>query len=215
MVSGPDQLHTGIIFRHQGRVHFLHLAWHHQLRCDPASKYDNRLYWATPVVDSLLLQGLADACESLRGQLPSTQIGYAFFYDGLPAFDPETYRYLRGPTKTGLTCATFVLALCQDAGIRLVEIGTWPARTCDLAWKQRILAALEEHGADSEHIQHLRSTTDCARFRPEEVLGVCGTSGVPTSFDAALGCGQAVLQTMKMTHLWCYFNGMLPNNLTR
>lgn len=59
-------------------------------------------------------------------------------------FDRETLRFLLGPTKTGLTCASFVLAVFQQSGLPLVVCESWPKpNEEDIEWQKLIVKILK------------------------------------------------------------------------
>ena len=107
LVKGNVGLHTGIFFRASDQIcRVLHLAWHYQLRCDDATDG-----WAfvAPILDPVELQVLAGFCSLLRARRPRLPYGLRF---DASQFDDDG-RFVPGPGDTGLTCATFVMAISQ------------------------------------------------------------------------------------------------------
>jgi hypothetical protein len=74
-------------------------------------------------------------------------------YQGI-YFDTTTYNYIRTAAGEGLTCATFILAVMNSVGIKLLEDETWPVREEDKEWIEQIVGTLAESGVNREHISH-------------------------------------------------------------
>lgn len=127
-------------------------------------------------------------------------------------FDSQTNKYLFGPTRYGLTCASFVLAVFHRAGVPLVKYGTWPtSRPDDRAWQKKIVARLEEYNErlrnrpdrqkdyqDGKiHIEGIRADIGTVRFRPDEVAGATIERRVPTRFKQARNNGDRILTLLE------------------
>lgn len=109
----------------------------------------------------------------------------------------------------GLTCATFVLAVFEHAGLPLVDVSSWPQRSEDQKFRELIVEALQRDlaklrqkleiytlegvaervsstRARVEHLEHhievLRSAPVSARFRPEEVAAASSLDDCPAPF---------------------------------
>lgn len=170
-----DQRHTGLFFRFSAtdQHEFLHLAWHCQLRREmPGSEY----VWIDPAISSRRLKQVAAICDQIATTNSPEGIPYSF---GPPddCFDEKDCRFLLGPTTTGLTCASFVLAVFHRAGLQLVKYKSWPKPSEeDVRWQHKILEALEKrrnrarNPVTDEHIQAVRSEVgNSSRYRPEHV----------------------------------------------
>lgn len=180
---GPDrrQRHAGIFHRDPTtrEVMLLHLAWHHDLRNELTES--NRWLWVDPPIPSRRARNVAAKCRQIWRANEHDRIPYGFSPPS-DCFDAEAHEYLVGPSRHGLTCATFVLAVFAHAGLLLARIETWPlARDEDREWQQMIAQSLEASGADKAHVAAVRSGIGCARFRPEEVAAAA-TQAPPAEF---------------------------------
>jgi hypothetical protein len=176
-ISEPnvDQRHVGIFFRtNDSNEHqFIHLAFHHLLKVEQAA--DQNCFWVVPEVPDRRLRQVAAICRQIANAKPD--IPYSF---GTPSdcFDRETAEFLLGPTTTGLTCASFVLAVFQQAGIPLVVCETWPPPNPeDIQWQEHIVGWLESnrvrYGVSDAHLQSIRNEVSTSvRYRPEHVAAV-------------------------------------------
>jgi hypothetical protein len=191
-ITTPNQRHIGVLHREgrSGQVLMLHLEWHHILtNGDPNPEF----LWVDPAVLPQRLVQLAAVCRRVWRANKSGGIPYGFS-PPTDAFDEETGRHLFGPTRTGLTCATFVLAVFQRAGLQLVRYESWPVgRPGDAEWQARIVDALQRTGAIQEHVQAVRSEIGSVRFRPEEVAGAAAFSNLPADFHPVSELGEAIL----------------------
>src|ERR1019366_5213972 len=103
----------------------LHLAWHEKLRSDlPDPDY---VIWTRPNIERDRGLAVAAYCRRIVKQATRQQVPYGFsqpddFFDADGSF-------VRGPSKVGLTCASFVLALFQKAGVSLARTEEWPPAT--------------------------------------------------------------------------------------
>lgn len=182
--AGPDQRHIGILYRINATelVSFLHLAWHQDLRQD---EVDTGFVWIDPAaVLTARLRQVAAICRQVWRSNQGGTIPYGFSPPN-DCFDRNTSEYLIGPTRHGLTCAGFVLAVFEHAGLRLANYETWPTgRPGDAEWQGRIIQQLERR-ADPDHISALRNDIGAVRFRPEEVAGAAMVSPLPANFTQA------------------------------
>lgn len=189
---GPLQRHIGLLHRHQGQIRNLHLAWHGDLRDQPCD--DNACVWVEPKLHLSRARQVAARCRQIA-RANGRYVPYGF---SLPTarFDPATGRFIFGPTSTGLTCATFVLAVFDFACVPLAVYGSWQARPDDAAWQQGILELLRTHGAPPEHIAAVSAELGCVRFRPEEVAGAAALWPPAAEFSAAFEASQVVLRLL-------------------
>lgn len=197
---GHDQRHAGIAFRvdETGEFQFLHLAWHHDLRKQNhiSSKYS----WVDPQVPKARLRQLAAICEDIAHANLVEQIPYSF---GTPvaAFDESTKKFLLGPTTTGLTCASFVLAVFERAQLRLAHHMGWAAPDSDdIRWQQSVLEALRNDPRVSpEHINAVeREVGNSVRYRPEQVAGAAAIrKRRPVKYQYAKSLGIDVVRLLR------------------
>lgn len=190
---GSDQRHIGILYRINDteNVSFLHLAWHRNLQNDN-DKVDTRFIWIDPAVPTARLRQVAAICRQIWRSNQKGAIPYGFSPPN-DCFDRNTCEYLIGPTRYGLTCVSFVLAVFERSGLRLVNYETWPTgRPGDAEWQEQIIQKLESR-ADPDHIRALRNDIGTVRFRPEEVAGAAMASPLPVDFDRASEGARLVL----------------------
>lgn len=170
--------HTGLLYSNEGGVvRFLHLAWHLDLRSDsPKAGYA----WVDPLVNPRRLRQVASVCR-LVWRANGRHVPYAFSPPS-DCFSAATGEWLLGPTRHGLTCATFVLAMFELAGLRLIDLSDWPERSEDRTFQEWVVELLKERGATPPHIRAVQDETGAARVRPEEVAASAAVAQRPASF---------------------------------
>lgn len=195
-VVHAGQQHTGILHKEEvlDEVQLAHLAWHNQLKNAPPKE---AYLWVDPLIPNRRARQVAARCRQiLRGN--KRGIPYAFSSPN-DCFDSETGSFLFGPTRAGLTCASFVLAVFGSAGIQLADYATWPPqRAGDLEWQQFIVEQLEKDGADADHIAFVRNEVGAVRYRPEDVAGCATADQLPCSFDVAEPLSQEILKRLQL-----------------
>ena len=169
----------------------LHLAWHCDLR-DDSPKLD--YVWIDPPIPPARLRQVAAFCRKLWRQ-NGKRVPYAF---SLPndCFDVTTGAFLFGPTRHGLTCATFVLAVFQATGLPMVDQTTWQNRLDDDEWQRKIIELLRRKGADPAHVETVGRGVGGIRFRPEDVGGAAAHDPWPASFEVASRIGSQIVQLL-------------------
>lgn len=217
--SGETQLHVGIAFRPSadaGRWIFLHQGFHLYTRAD---EWTGGRYLGLPLRPGVWaalrleeedeLEILVRTCEIVRARYAGTGnrqrgLPYAVRYEG-GAFDAEGNLQLVSARGRGLTCATFVLALCERINLRLLDLATWPTdRAGDAAWHEAIVKELERdiakrgnHPEDLDHLEAVRRERPCARYRPEEVVaGVFLREEHPVPFLTAEPLGAQIAASL-------------------
>ena len=192
----PEQQHIGVLHREDAsdEAMLLHLAWHHDLR-------NNRLgphyLWIEIPVPSPRLRQVAAICRKVWRSNQNV-VPYAFSSPN-DCFEQSTGRFLLGPTRHGLTCATFVLAVFETAGLSLIQYETWPDyRTGDQQWQESILDLLRERQppASAEHIAAISSEIGAVRYRPEEVASAATVSELPAAFQAVQPLSERLLDKL-------------------
>jgi hypothetical protein len=170
-----NQRHTGIFFRFgQSDQHeFLHLAW----QCALVRTHVNANYlWVDPAIPQRRLLQVAAICDTIANANLSDGIPYSF---GPPndCFSVNDCKFLLGPTNTGLTCASFVLAVFHRAGFPLIRYGSWPPPDAeDIAWQRQVVESLtnkqitDPAKVTQAHIDAVRlEVGSSVRYRPEHV----------------------------------------------
>ncbi len=191
------QRHAGIfhVDSDAKTLQLLHLAMHCDLRnAGPSNAY----LWIDPQVPAPRLRQVSAVCRQVwRSNGRDLPFGFSPPND---CFDEKTGKFLFGPTRFGLTCANFVLAVFQRAGLRLVNYETWPAdRPGDKEWQTAIIQMLRDSGlASSQHLEAMEGEVANAavRYRPEEVAGAALATSLPTSFEQVVEASALVLQRL-------------------
>jgi hypothetical protein len=112
-------------------------------------------------------------------------------------FDSVTWEFIFGPTRLGLTCSTFVLAVFHTARLPLVDYSSWPVnRPGDSEWQQRIVSLLKGRAPEA-HVEAVSREVGSARFRPEEVAGAATVNPLPASFELAAERGEQILELLQ------------------
>jgi hypothetical protein len=193
-VVQAGQQHSGILHKEEvlDEVHLAHLAWHNRLEnSQPKDAY----LWVDPIIPTRRARQVAARCRQIL-RANKRGIPYAFSPPN-DCFDQETGSFLFGPTRAGLTCASFVLAVFDSAGIRLADYATWPQqRAGDLEWQQFVIQQLEANGADAKHIACVKNETGAVRYRPEDVAGCAAADQLPCPFSIAKPLSEKILKQL-------------------
>lgn len=190
------QRHIGVLHVEgaERRVRLLDLAWHYVLRNDPPSP---SYRWIELDLHPKRARHVAAICRKLwRSNGKAIPFGFSRPND---CFDEVTFRFVIGPTTHGLTCATFVLAVFQLAGLQLVDYNSWPkSRYGDIEWQCYVVDSLKRHGADANHIRAVEQEVGSVRFRPEEAAaaGTLPSSTWPLTFSAVELRAQAIVNQL-------------------
>ncbi len=196
----PGRRHTGIFYRVNATddIEFLHLAWHCDLQRDRA--FSGEYYWVEPKINKARLRQLAAICDDIAAENFPNRIPYA---SGSPvgAFDEKTKAFLLGPTRAGLTCASFVLAVFERAELRLVRYSGWPAPDLvDVEFQQFVVDNLRgRHGVSKEHIEAVeREVGTSVRYRPEQVAGAAAIRMYrPVKYPYAKALGNDIVRFLR------------------
>jgi len=190
--DGSRIKHVGLLCRSTDTqdVRCIHLAWHCRLE---ETGSEGVSWWLNPgSAPERLVQVAAIGRKVLRSN--GRNIPYAFSSPS-ECFDRLSGQYLLGPTRHGLTCASFVLAVFHTAGLQLVKYESWPTkRQEDIQFQSAIAQLLEQHGADSAHVTEVRKEIGTVRFRPDEVAGaVLETVPPPVEFSKSRENAEAII----------------------
>ena len=194
-VVQDGQRHVGILHKAEviDEVKLGHLAWHNQLRSsDPKDCY----LWVEPPIPPRRARQVAARCRQIL-RANERGLPYAFSPPN-DCFDLQTGNFLLGPSRVGLTCATFVFAVFDAAGVRLAEYSTWPQqRSGDTEWKQFVIEQLEHGEASAEHVAFVKNELGYVRYRPEDVAGCAASDQLPCSFKTAEPLSQEILNQLR------------------
>lgn len=202
---GDNQRHTGLLFRPDDDApqEFLHLAHHCDLRRSP--RVNPSYIWIEPQINHHRLRQVAAICDQVASANAHRGIPYSFG-EARNAFDPKTKKFLLGPTNSGLTCATFVLAVFEAASLRLMR---YPRRVqadqLDIEWQRSVVELLKEerdknpHLVSQEHIDCVTSEVgNSTRYRPEQVAAAAALrKRRPVSFFTAKTLAQDILSYLR------------------
>lgn len=118
-----------------------------------------------------------------RGAIQNT-ISYGFRYSETSLFSMLDGSFKAADGTTGLTCATFVLAILRTAGVRLVKTASWPPASGVAAQINYLRHRIRNYGP-SAHTQRLSEEIGCARFSPSQVAGACLYDWHPVDYHSA------------------------------
>jgi len=172
--------HIGLLYRVtvEKPAVMLHLAWHNRLCSDsPSADY---VLWVDPSIPKERAKAVAAFCRRIWKKNGANGVPYGFSQPN--RFFDHTGTVLKGPAKVGLTCATFVLAVFETAGLTLVQYETWPQPADEDVVRQGELAKRldENQHVPREHIRAIRNEIGNIRYRPLEVAGAATSDSLPS-----------------------------------
>jgi hypothetical protein len=174
----------------------LHLGWHHKLDHEP---WNGMYHWLEfGGLDRELQETFADWAVLVADASPGIPIPYSIIFRPGKNFDIQG-RFIHQDDGSGLTCATFLLALFSDYDLPLIDVSTWPEyRSGDLTWVRKILKALRKQIQLKrlpawDWIEQAKRRHKLRRFRPEEVFATASLfSGEPLDFSVVEPAGATV-----------------------
>lgn len=161
-------------------MYIAHLCWHLELRNEVAKPW-KYAFWIDPRLDTDTAEQVAAQCRKAG----RTKVGIKFPYaNSAPqGFFDRNLEFVYGATRLGLTCSSFVLAVCNSVGIDLVDYDDWPIRTGDIVFQERIIRAM---GMSPDHAKAIRDEkTKTPRYKPLEVAGAATAGSYPVRFRKA------------------------------
>ena len=192
------QRHVGMVYRsHNAKTMLLHLGWHRSLR---HHEWEGEYHWMElGGLDRELQETLADYAVFVADAHPGSSIPYSVIFREGRHFDANG-QFINMNDGSGLTCATFLLAIFSDFGLPLIDVSGWPAsRDGDFTWlrdilhKLRIYEVLKNKMPTWEWLEQVRYRHHLKRFRPEEVFATAALFvGQPLSFFDVEPAGMAV-----------------------
>jgi hypothetical protein len=196
LVQGVEgQQHVGIFHKDETTkdLRMIHLAWHHELK----NSHPNIWYiWIAPPIPQRRARQVAAFCRKVSRSNPAG-IPYAFS-QATDCFDQQTGSFIFGPSRNGLTCASFVLGVFQSTGLTLIDHDTWPrTRDGDEKWQRSIIEQLKQDEASEDHILRVESEIGCVRYRPEDVAGAGAADDLPASFEEVSPLAEEILAKLK------------------
>lgn len=187
--------HIGVLCRDSvdKRLRFIHLAFHEDLRLeDNASKC---ILWVEARLEDEPAAVVAAQARRVYRRFQAGGVPYGFGpYTGY--FGPNGEIRWTTPGN-GLTCATFVLAVFDSAGVRLVMGETWPTdRPEDKQFQKEMIELIRNHASASEaHLKGMKADIGQVRFRVLEIAGAVSADAYPADFATSESLGRK-LQTM-------------------
>jgi hypothetical protein len=152
--------------------------------------------WVEPAIPKRAITGMVAVCRLAASRRATDELPYSFrFKDS--KIDPDRGEFIFGAGETGLTCATFVLAMFAGYGISLLKTDTWASRDDDSAWQKEIVSLMERLAAPAADIENARQDIGCVRYRPEEVAGSCSVRHLPATFEEAKAAGREISETFR------------------
>jgi hypothetical protein len=186
--TDAGNLHTGILVAEKRSVPaFIHLKWDKKVRKESAAP-TYLTVWVSTNLPSSRQRQIANYCRLVFTMNWVGGIPYGF---STPenAFDGSTGVFVSGPKNYGLTCASFVLAVLEAAGLELARHDTWPtASEGDREWQSSMIALLKERNEVSkENLPMIVGEVGKARYRPDHVAGLLSIAPPPGTFEDAEG----------------------------
>lgn len=206
-----NQRHTGILYRVSASdpLQYVHLTGHCQFcwerALDPNCSVQPNDCWIAPAIHKSRLVQLAAVCDVIASENPSDAIRTGFS-SPIGVFDEKTKKFLLGPTQGGLTCASFVLAVFENAQLPLVEYSGWPPPdTEDYTWQESVLNGLRRlrsrhpHLVSQEHIDCVQKDVgNSVRYRPEQVAAAAAMREMrPVKYRYASTLGEQVVKMLR------------------
>lgn len=192
------QKHVGLAYRDgNSNVRLLHLGWHRMLFHEG---WPGKYHWLELAgLDRELQETFADWAVIVAGAHLESPIPYSIIFRAGRNFDPQGH-FIDLGDGSGLTCATFILALFGDFGLPLVDVSSWPvSRNGDFSWLRKILRNLKVYDVLKDKmpawiwLEQARRRHSVKRFRPEEVFATAALYfGEPLHFSVVEPAGAAV-----------------------
>jgi hypothetical protein len=184
------QRHVGIIYRHDTtQMKFCHFLWHHLLRTadsPPRADYVWDRCWSVDD-DEFNAKFLVGYIKSIKeGQ----KVPFGFSNDARIFADDGTY--IEMEIGRGLTCASFVMHVFEQSGIKLIQTETWQKRADDIEWQKCIVSKLREDKY-FDHAEAAAKYIGSFRFRPEEVAVAAANVSPPIAFDQAISLAKEII----------------------
>ena len=183
-------MHVGLVYRDtEGDQRFIHLAFHYDLRDEPAPSSAAYLWadcnWLGAPEADLKRDIITSFIESVREE---AKVPYGFDASGTH-FDGGGQFISLDPSK-GLTCATFVASVFESAGFPVVDLATWEKRSDDEVWRAILMDVLQHHAP--ERAAQVAGSAMEFRLRPDEIAAASCGSDVPIPFPQAVAAAEPI-----------------------
>jgi hypothetical protein len=178
--------HSGIYYSTiLGERRLLHFGNHHTI-LDDSPLVQAKFSWARPNLRPHHVPQIEELCVLIADNRAAIQsmIPYGFKYSEASLFSVFDGSFKAADGTTGLTCATFVLAILRTAGVRLVKTASWPQASGVAAQIDYLRRRIRNYG-QSLHTQRLNEEIGCVRFSPSQVAGACLYDWHPVDYHSA------------------------------
>jgi hypothetical protein len=187
------QRHVAFLYRHESKnLLLLHLGWHNLLMYEswPSFHYSwLEVSGIAPDLQELFIDWVEVVATTVNGQ--AADIPYSAHFRPTGNFDASGH-YIDKKDGTGLTCATFILAMFADYRLPLIDPASWPKRNDDFTWFRKMWGRLKKWGIREKVLPQMRiglieqfkQRRQLKRFRPEEIVAAGSLfSGIPLNFS--------------------------------
>jgi hypothetical protein len=197
IAEATHRFHIGLLYANAGAWRVLHLTGNTgQYDDDEALDFYREYVWLSmePKLDEMCRRNLARLCTLLAKNRSQNVLPYGFSdfkhwvrEDGTLAFDES---------KSGLTCASFVLAVLDAAHIDLIDFETWPEPDEDDKERKKRVMLWPSNDTPSRIFTLLNEFTQ-KRYRPEHVGGAGIESVLKCGYPIARDAGYFLLKKTK------------------
>lgn len=186
--------HIGVLCREPAdkRLRFIHLAFHDDLRLE--DDITKCFLWIEAKLEDEPAAVVAAQARRVYRRERRGGVPYGFSpYTGY--FGPRGEIRWTAPGN-GLTCATFVLAVFDAAGVRLAQGETWPSdRDEDKQFQREMVELVRTQSmATAAHLKGMKADIGQVRFRVLEVGGAVAADSYPVDFSTAQVLAQRLLE---------------------
>lgn len=191
------EMHCTILYKWEdGQIKTIDF-WSQQIRSNQSiGDFGQKEYLYVHYNNEVILEDFAiqvpAVCELIKENNNSISFGINFIETKFDA--SGNLIFAKG--EFGLTCATFILAIFQRAGIKLIDLNDWQYRNSDKEWQEKVLNYFKEkHKNDpNSYLQELldlfQKNIGCFRYKPEEVAVASGANKLPSNFEYCKEFGQ-------------------------
>jgi len=202
--------HTGIIYKDvdEGSISILHLAFHIKLINDEfgalnteSNLWTDSDFWVIPIeFESSFQRALSAYCSNIltRNELLMKESFDKGIMYGLLSGDSkfvEDGTLILGKDCSGLSCSSFVIAVFNSIGIRLVDMSKWPSRQSDIAHHTLLLSWLKGPCMQLGHMDHfarVEKEVGCPRVRPSEATAALRFEDKPADHESIWKLGETI-----------------------
>lgn len=202
--------HTGIVYRDsdEGSVSILHLAFHIDLINDDfktlnteSNLWGESDFWVIPIEFEISFQRTLSAyCSNILTRneiLMKESLDKGIMY-GLLSGDSrfiDDGSLILGKGCSGLSCSSFVIAVFNSIGIKLVDMSKWPSRPSDIEHHTLLLSWLKGRClklGHTEHYQRVEKEVGCPRVRPSEATAALRFEEKPADHESIWKLGESI-----------------------